>query len=197
MAVLPNIKQVVRVKGAGLQDLHEAMRLLVHSELLVGFPEDTTERPADDSDVPGETPPTNAELAYIHDRGAPEVNIPARPFMFPAMDEVKDRAANKLGAIGKSVLRDRSALKVTQGLHQLGLMASVAIKRKINEGIPPPLSEWTLMERARRGRKGAKKELANRAVGIAPSTQLAKPLIDTGELRKSASYVIRPRKARR
>jgi hypothetical protein len=86
---------------------------------------------------------------------------------------------------------------VDKGLHKVGLRVATSIKKKINEGVPPPLSEYTLRERARRGRKGAKQELANRASGMAPSTQLAKPLIDTGELRNSITYVIRSRKDRK
>lgn len=82
-------------------------------------------------------------------------------------------------------------------MHQVGLTAQSAIRNRIDEGIPPPLSEYTLKKRAERGRRGAMTELDRRAAGQEPSMVFAKPLVDTGEMRKSIMYVIRSRKKRR
>lgn len=172
-----------------VDELWDSLHALAKREILVGFPEETASR--EDSKEP-----TNAALGYIHDNGAPEQNIPARPFMVPGMDSVKDTAANRLLTVAKSVLRFGSRTSVEQGWHSVGLLVQAGIRRYINQGIAPPLSEYTLQERARRGRKGAKQELANRAAGLAPSTQLAKPLIDTGQLRNAITYVIRNRRRR-
>jgi len=82
---------------------------------------------------------------------------------------------------------------VERGYHRAGLTAKLSIQNKINEGIPPPLATSTVAARAREGRKGAQLELANRRAGIPASTTLAKPLIDTGQLRNAVNYVIRRR----
>ncbi len=172
----------------------QELRLLADAEVLAGFPAATTDRSID-PDAP-QNEMTNAALAYIHDNGAPEVNIPARPFMYPAMDESRDKVGNKLGQVLKAVVDGRDSSVVEQGMHQVGLIVQLAIQNKINEGIPPPLAEATLRKRAARGRKGAQQELDNRKAGLPASTTLAKTLVDSGEMRKSANYAIRSRKAR-
>ena len=178
-----------------IEQLLKSLRLLVDVEVLVGFPADTTQR---ESDVGEPVGITNAALAYIHDNGAPEQNIPARPFMMPAMDESKVKAADKLGQVLAAVItKDASPALIEMGMHQVGLIVKLAIQNKINEGIPPPLADSTLQARARRGRKGAITEMANRKQGLPPSTLLAKPLIDTGQMRNAANYVIRSRKQRK
>jgi hypothetical protein len=177
-----------------VKELTAALLKVADVEVLAGFPEDTTDRPPEDG-VPSNI--TNASLAYIHDQGAPESNIPARPFMCPAMEAVKDRIADKMGQILKAAINDAGSAKMAQGFTQLGIIAKLSIQKTINAGIDPALAESTLRARARKGRKGAQKELDNRAKGLAPSTLFAKPLVDTGELRDSASYAIRSRKRRR
>lgn len=196
MKVPASLKGILKVKGSSLAEIRDGMRKLAGSEVLVGFPEETSKR--EELEVEGIS---NAALGYIHDNGQPERNIPARPFMLPGITSVEKRVARILGNGAKAVLRDKSAVAADQHLHQAGLVAATAIKRKLNEGIPPPLSEYTLRQRARRGGKkggkSAKHELERRAQGLAPSTEFAKPLIDTGAMRNSVTYVIRPRKARK
>lgn len=182
----------LRVTREGLKDVQARVYDLTKTEVLVGFPDETAERTREDG-LP--TAVTNASLAYIHDNGAPEQNIPARPFMIPGIADAKDRLANKLAQLAKAVVQGKDV--VAQGFTQVGLIAQASIRAKINEGVPPPLSEATLRDRARRGRKGAAEELANRAQGLPPSTDLAKPLVDTGQLRNAVNYVVRRRKARR
>lgn len=171
------------------------LRLLAEREVLVGFPEDTTDR--DNSTSPENPDITNAALGYIHDNGQPEVNIPARPFMIPGMNNAVAAVTRHLTWTAKQVLNRAGVGAIEVGFERAGIAAQAALRRKINEGIPPPLSEWTLRDRARRGRKGAMWELAWRAAGAPASTELAKPLIDTGQLRNAITYVIRPRKDRR
>jgi hypothetical protein len=59
--------------------------------------------------------------------------------------------------------------------NKAGLIAESSVRKKINEGPFEPLAPKTLQERKRRGRTGEK------------------PLIDTGQLRNSVTYVIRPK----
>lgn len=186
---LPNLKVI----GSSVDEVRAMLVLLAKRELLVGFPEDTSERKADEE---GPTDITNASLGYIHDNGAPEQNIPARPFMIPGMEAAVPAATARLTAIAKAVLARQGVEAIEQGFEQLGLKVQASLRRKINEGIPPPLSEWTLRDRARRGRTGAMWELAWRAAGAPEGTELAKPLIDTGQMRNAVNYVVRDRKKR-
>lgn len=185
----------VKVTKTNIRDVIAAARVVLDAEVLVGVPSDTTERdPAlamNDS-----TSITNAALAYIHDNGAPEVGIPARPFMRPGIEEAMPEVENRMGMAMRAAMRG-NVLVAEQAMHQVGLVAQSAIRRKIDDGIPPPLSEYTLKKRAERGRRGAMQELDNRAAGMPPSMDLAKPLVDTGEMRKSIKYVIRSRKKRK
>lgn len=193
MAVLKN---GIQIKAYGdFANIRKNLMLLADVEVLAGFPEDKTDRESNPDEPAGLT---NASLAYIHDNGAPEANIPARPFMGPAMEEARDKITAKLGQILTTVVtKGGNAQLVEIGMHQVGLIAKLAIQSKINEGIPPPLAEATLIARARKGRKGAKEELSNRKKGLPPSVALAKPLVDTGQMRNAADYAIRSRKKRR
>lgn len=186
-------KAGVIITKLDLSKVFESLTKLADIEILVGFPEDTTAR----QDDPG-AEITNAALGYIHDNGAPEQNIPARPFMLPGITNAQDAITAKLGQILTAVaVKGAGVNVVAQGMTQVGLLGKRAIQNKINEGIDPALAESTLKARARRGRKGAILELANREKGIPPSVLLAKPLIDTGQLRNAVNYVIRSRKKRK
>lgn len=180
----------LKVTKDGLEQIKARVFDMTTQEVLVGFPEDTTERKNDE--LP--TAVTNATLAYIHDNGAPEQNIPARPFMIPGINDAKARVADKMGQMARAVVAGRDV--VERGFIQVGTLVQTAIRKKINEGVPPPLADATLRARAARGRKGAQAELDARAQGLPAGTALAKPLVDTGQLRNAVNWVIRRRKAR-
>lgn len=199
----------VKVTKQNLEQIQENLRLLANLEVLVGFPEDSTERDAAAEEE--KQPITNAALGYIHDNGAPEVGIPARPFMKPAIEENRDKIERALSGALKQGMRG-NATAMEQAMIAAGLTAKLAIQRKINEGIPPPLAERTLKARARRGKgssiaKAAQIELERRKamtkLGEDPFFDLetalttAKPLIDTGQMRNAVNYVIRSRSQRR
>lgn len=185
------------LKVDNLQQLQEDLALLAEREVLVGFPEETADRKDGDE-------LNNAARGYIHDNGAPEQNIPARPFMLPGIESAEAAITRALATTAMSVLKNtqRTAPKtniVERGLHAVGLIAQSAIKAKIAEGIPPPLADATLAARARRvpSRTAEKQELANRRKGMSPSTDLVKPLIDTGEMQGAVKYALRSKKERK
>lgn len=182
----------LRVKVDNLPALAAAMRMLGSREVLVGFPEDSTER---EEEGGAKAPITNAALAYIHDNGAPEVKIPARSFMVPAIDSVKPQVTNILKKAAEYGLQGNQD-KVEEGFERVGMLGVKAIRDTINAGVPPALADSTVKARARKGRKGAQAELNRRDAGYGASLQLAKPLIDTAEMLKSSNYVVRPRSAR-
>lgn len=167
--------------------LQKNIATLLSKEVLVGVPEDNASRTSEGADL------NNAALAYIHDNGAPEVNLPARPFMYSGINRVQDKLAQQLANTARTVLTSGQASDIDRGLTRVGIIASTSIKKIITEGIPPPLADATLVDRLRRhpGRVAEKQELARRARGEAPSITDVKPLIDTGELLHSFTFVIK------
>lgn len=193
--MIKNGSGVQMKKGRAEDELLKTLDALASMQVLVGFPAESTDR-KEGGDAQSMT---NAALGYIHDNGAPEANIPARPFMQPGIKNVGPKLAAIAKSMGKRALESSTSSRVAieQGYHQMGLVAQASIRAVITAGIDPPLSDATLRARAARGRKGAKQELANRDKGLPPSTALAKPLIDTGQLRNAVNYVIRNRKTRK
>lgn len=179
----------VKVTKQNLRDVLAGVRVLADVEILVGVPSDNADR--DDGSTFN-----NAARAYVHDQGSPEANIPQREFMRPGMKDAEPEVEKKLGNAMRGAMRGNT-LVAEQSMHQAGLIAQSAIRKKIDDGIPPPLADMTVRRRAERGRKGAMLEMDNRMAGLAPSLNLAKPLIDTGEMRKSITYVMRSRKKRK
>ncbi len=181
----------LKVKYDGMPALQEAVARLARDEVLVGFPEDTTMR-----DDPESKDVTNAALGYIHDNGAPEANIPARPFMIPGINKAMPKVESILKRMAQHGLAGDTA-KIDEGFERIGFMGVDGITSTIREGVPPPLAELTLKKRAAKGRKGAQAELNRRAAGYGASLQLATPLMDTNEMLKSVTYVVRKRSQRK
>lgn len=133
------------------------------SDVLVGIPGENATRDA---------PITNAALGYIHEFGAPEANIPARPHLVPGVQDAKEQVTARFKHAAKSAFMGRPA-EVDRALNAAGIIATSSVKRKITSGPFLPLAPSTLAARRRRGRTGAK------------------PLIDTGQYRNSITYVLR------
>jgi hypothetical protein len=191
-------KNGVKITKTAQQPLNTTLNALADLEVLVGYPEDGSARKAGEDGKSAEL--TNAALAYIHDNGAPEQNIPARPFMLPGIESVQRELDSKLKQIGRAAMRDQPPPNVVEvGLTQVGLIAQKGIQKYINAGVDPPLSDRTLQARARRkrGSKSAKLDLAARAAGVDPGVSLSKPLIDTTQMRDAVTFVIRSRKRRK
>jgi phage gpG-like protein len=151
-----------------LDALVKSVEALTKKEVLIGIPQSNAARAN-----PG---PSNALLGYWHEFGAPGANIPARPFLFPAIRKSQERivkilftAAQKIGK-GEAITPD-----VDKAMNSVGLIASTEAKKIITAGIPPPLKAATLAARRRKKFTGTK------------------PLIVTGSLLRSITYVVRVR----
>jgi hypothetical protein len=149
-----------------LKEVVEALSSLPERDVLVGIPEETTGRQASGTI-------TNAQLGYIHEFGAPEANIPARAFLMPGIRNAKNKVAGYFRRAGVEALNGNAA-GVTRALNSAGLAAAASAQRKITAGPFEPLKPATLAARRRRGRTGTR------------------PLIDTAQLRRSLTYVVRP-----
>ncbi|MDT6962914.1 hypothetical protein QTN24_15545 [Cupriavidus sp. SZY C1] len=160
---------------------------LVDKQVLVGVPDSTAGRKDEGA------PLSNAEIGYIQENGAPEINLPARPHLVPGVAAAQPKTLPLLQK-GIEAALDGDLDGAKRRMSMAGLAAQSSVRALINSGIGPALSEATLRNRARRGRKGAKEELASRAAGQQASTELAKPLVDTAQYRNSITYVLRNRK---
>lgn len=163
-----------------------AITALPEMVVLVGIPDDADQphegqRPIGPEARPGRI--GNATLGYIHEHGAPSVNIPARPFLYPGVRDSRDQWQPHLVAAGEAAL-EGDQHKMMQELHKTGLVAQREVRATIQRGIPPPLSPRTV--RARR-RRSPGSSYRRRALTPADVT----PLIDTGALLRSVSYVVK------
>ncbi len=172
----------------------EALQSLVRQQVLVGIPESTSDR--DDEDGSGLT---NAQIGYLQETGCPETNLPARPFLVPGTEEAEDRTVPLLKEAAKATLRGNPE-KARAQLSDAGIVASNSVKRRINSNIPPPLSPYTVANRARsRGSKTSRASerayLRMVALGADPGEAQDEAgiiaLVNTGQLRNSITSVVR------
>lgn len=143
-----------------------SIKALANQQVLVGVPSSTAGR----TDVPI----TNAVIGYIMENGSPSQNIPARPFLVPGVRNAMAEVRKRLRAAATTALSGNPGA-VDRALHAVGLVAVNAVRKKITDGPFAPLAPSTLAQRQARGRTGDR------------------PLIDTGQLRQSITYVIRKR----
>ncbi len=175
----------VRVGGVGLDAVKLALKRLAQESVLVGVPAAKATRTTGDE---AETI-NNATIGYLNEFGMPEANIPERPWLMPPVRDHHKEIGQALARAAKSALDPNQKFDFDQRMNQVGLRTVNYIKAHIRAGIQPPLAQYTLEQRAARGRRGAKQELANRKAGVAASVLLAKPLIDTGAFLASISFV--------
>lgn len=143
---------------------------LVGQRVMVGYPAANAERQDQDGhhgDI------TNAALGYIHEHGAPEANIPARPHLEPGIkgDMAFVEAQFRMAA---TKALDGNPAAATAHFEAAGIHAADAVKMKIVDGPFVALAPSTIAARERRGRSGE-----------------MRPLIDTGQLRRAVNWVLR------
>lgn len=138
------------------------IKKLTKTDVLVGIPAAGGSR---------EDGMNNAALGYMHETGDPEHNLPARPFLVPGVDAAKDEVAKRFAKAADAAIDGRQDV-VTRQLRSSGLIAENSVKSAITNGEFTPLSDRTLTARKARGRSGDK------------------PLIDTGQLRRSVTHII-------
>jgi len=143
----------------------KSLKAMSSKGVLVGIPHDKDSR-SDGSE-------TNAQIAFTQEFGSGVKNIPPRPFLIPAIKKIQPKAIE--------ILKD-GAIKAMHGedIHityeKVGLIGQNAVQNEIKNGSFVPLAESTL--RARRNRR------KNGKAGT-------KPLIDTGQMLNSITYVVR------
>lgn len=178
----------VKITVDKLGEIMKSINTLVSKDVLVGIPDSKANRTNEDGE-----PINNAQLGYIHEYGSPINNLPARPFLGTGVEAAKDEIADRLESAAKNALDGKYA-QMNQGFDKAGLVAQNSVKNVFNSGQFAPLADSTLRARASRGGtrgKAAQRELASRSEGNAPSNAEIKPLVDSGQLRNSITYVVR------
>lgn len=169
---MPNGVQVTIDRTA---EVLRGIAILAGTRVMVGIPSDQAARK--------EGPINNAALGYIHENGAPEVGIPARPFLVPGVAAIQGEIEDGMRRAGDAALSGRPEL-VMRYLHAVGLKAQAAVRRKITTGPFTPLKPETIERRRKRSPGSKYRRKATTAGDV-------KPLIDTGQLRNAINYVIR------
>ena len=142
-----------------------AMEFQKKNYVLVGIPQKKTKRE--------DEPITNAELLYIHTNGSPKNHIPKRPVIEPALRDDRKRISSMLKNSMDTFL-DAGEEAALKELEKVGIRA-----QKVSRGwFVNPNNHWPPNSPAVEAAKRKKKATD------------PKPLIDTGELRKSITYVL-------
>ena len=146
--------------------LIKGLEFIKESDVLVGIPQKKNKREVGDE-------VTNSELLFIHTKGSPINNIPARPVIELAIEDDSERLSKMLKDAANSAMdgNEEDAIKKLRLTGMRGQNVSRAWFTNPKNNWPPNAPS---VEKAKR-EKG--------------STD-PKPLIDTGELRKSITYVI-------
>ena len=189
---MATLKNVIVTKDT-LPNFLKLLKALTRQEVLVGVPDESADRQDNDAQLI-----TNAGIGYVMEFGAPEKNIPARPFLIPGIQDGFEKIAKAFSVGAKKVLSGDLA-RLEEAQTKAGSAAVAAVKQKITGGPFAPLAESTIKNRLRRHRrrKGEREYLQGIAQGMTSAElaplNLVKPLIDTGQLRRSITFVIRDR----
>lgn len=162
------MKSGLTVRANKAQSILDALKTLANKDVLVGIPESKDER--DDGDI------GNAAIGYINENGSPAQNIPPRPHLKPGVRSVEQDFMPHLKSAARKALEGDAEGAVTS-LDRAGTVAANGVKRYITITGFTPLADATIANRLRRGRTGNK------------------PLIDTGEYRRSITHIVRDKDA--
>ena len=172
-------KPVLQVLHDGMPALGKSLRALTMQSVLVGIPSGPPR---------GEDGLTNAELGYIHEKGSPKRNIPARPFLEPGIVKAHDAVVRQLRDAALAAIKGNAA-GVNQGLERAGQVAENAVRAMFVDNDWEPLSESTLNRRPVLARDDEGKPVKygkSRAQRGATN-----PLIDSAQMRKAVTHLMR------
>jgi len=123
-----------------LPKFENALSVVANKELLLGVVHDHR----NDSGL------TNSQLLAIHEFGAPEVKIPARPIIGPVLLKNSDAIGKTYLSAIDHYLAGNNELALAE-LHALGIYLVSQCKKRILDHIPPPLKLQTLQKRRVKG----------------------------------------------
>lgn len=192
-----SVKQTADMAGA----IRRAVESLTEKDVYIGVPAEDTER----GDIKNKSHGSNgraggginnAELSYIHEFGAPGAGIPARPHLIPGMEKIIPDAVTELREAATQAMKGNEKA-VEKALINIGQMGVSSVQAMFQNNDWPPLSASTLdYHPLRKDDQGNvlvnKKGVARRGKSRRDRGKV-NPLIDTGQLMKSHTFVIRKR----
>lgn len=117
---------------------------------------------------------TNAEIGAVHEFGAPDAGVPARPWLKPAIQKHAEEYNRALEGVVKTAMEGGSVLP---GLGRIGAKAAADVKAYIVAGEPPQnLAPSTLARKQAKTAKG--------------STGTPKALIDTSQMLNAITFKV-------
>jgi hypothetical protein len=147
--------------GGQIEKIMKALDELRNHEVMIGIPDSDGGRKAGD-------PVSNAELLFIHTNGSPVNNIPPRPVLEPAMKKKQDQISTLLRKATEEAL-DGDKAGVMNALEIAGIEGQNIARKYFTDS-----NGWEANTPATVARKGS-----------------SRPLIDTGQMRKAITYVVR------
>ena len=178
----------VKVKKDETRAVFTSIKSMLATKILVGVTQETAPRDPE----PGERgpQPSNAQIGMWMEFGVPSKNIPARAFLVPGVRENFGKTTKRMMLAGQYAI-EGAFDKARMEYEAVGLEAQASVQQKIYDGPFEALAPATIAARARRGRKGAVQYMAMPRAGQTPDQSLVKPLLDTGKLYQSITYVLR------
>lgn len=178
------------------RSLQKMLKDLAKKDVMIGIPEEAASRQGSNTDDIN-----NAELLYIHthgvrkpqmrqemqrsidggmkysaahnlyvqEHGSPLMQVPPRPVLEPAIEDKKEIIARQLGKVSKAALGSDAVLLETE-LNKAGMLGQSAAQGWFEN----PKNGWA---------PNSEKTIAMKGSG--------QPLVDTNEMRKSITYVLR------
>lgn len=146
--------------------LKRALSNVAQQEVYIGVPEEKNSERGEHI--------TNAELLFIHTNGSPVNHIPPRPVLEPAIEANREKLSGMLKAAANLALDGKESAAREQ-LEKTG-MAGQNIARA---WFTDPRNGWPENAPSTYKRK------------LKKGSTVPRPLIDTGEMRKSITYVVR------
>jgi hypothetical protein len=163
---------------------------MVNLQLLIGIPAGSPNRLI-------ATDPSNAALLFIHEFGSPARRIPARPSLHPGVQKELPQIVQVLRRAAAATLPDGrpNLVLLRASMQACGLIAVNSVRQEIHNKIPPDIADIT--KRNRLTSKNAYKNASFAKKQSMMATWMAgdfTPLLDTGQLIRAITYVIRRRR---
>jgi len=160
-----NITASVKKNDVNYRAVLDAIAFLKKHEVCIGIPENTANR----NDEKG-TPINNAELLFIHTNGSPAKKIPPRPVLKPAIEKNHEQISVQLKKAVDAAVQGRQR-DILPALKMAGTEGQNAARDYFTD----PTNEWA----------------PNKPETVKRKRDSTRPLIDTDEMRKSITYVVR------
>lgn len=162
--------------------VNESLKKLARKAVYVGIPESAAAR-----DI-GRI--NNAQLMYIHTNGSPLKHIPVRPVIEPALEANKAIVMEQLERVAEATL-DGDDQMAEQALIAAGRVGANAAKRWFTDSRNgwPKNKPSTVRNKIRKLRGTSYQEALDILDSDGDISAIDTPLIDTGELRRSITFV--------